>query len=125
MSAVVKIDKLTWEAVGRYGSAAEAARANGVHGFEVRNMARWRSMPSGRWVYRREEDYDPAQGVPSGRNAPVDVLDERTGRAYRVPSVSWLASELGVSYGAANRALRRGWLLDGRFRVSRPWEEGR
>lgn len=117
--AVLKVDKLTWRPVRRFGSVADAAAEAGLSWRYVYEMAYRRYLPRGRWVYRFEDGFDPRERLGNRANEPVDVTDVRTGRRYRVASLGVLADKLGVTYDMAAGSRREGVLLLGRFRAER------
>lgn len=119
MTAVLKVDKLTWRPVERFGTVAEAADAAGVGWRYVYQMAREQRLPRGRYAYRFEDCFDPAERIRHRHNEPVDVADERTGRRWRVASKAALAESLDVPYSTVCTAFKTGGLLMGRFRLGR------
>lgn len=117
--AVVKVDKLTWTPVERFGCVSDAAAEGGLTWRRVYQMARYRQMPRGRWAYRFADEFDPGERLAGRANEPVLVADTRTGRRYRAASVAVAADKLGVTYNMALGARSGGGLLLGRFRLER------
>ena len=116
MSAVVVVDKVTGEALRRYGSMAEAADAEGVSRSMVRMHCVERRQGRGRYCFRFEEGRDPREEFGSRVGRPVALVDW-DGVAYVADSLADAARWAHVDHSRASRAACGEELLAGRYRV--------
>ena len=119
--AVFKVDKFTGGIVGRYGSADEAAKENGVTLASLYTIACGRLLTRERFTYRFERDYDPHEELGGKNNRPIVCYDAKTGRVVGLfPNNEAARRELFVGQTVVSKACREEWrTVAGMFRLRR------
>lgn len=121
--AIVQVNKVTGEIVGRWECAEEAAAELGMSKGAVYHLAKSKTLPSGFLCLRYEHLYDPHEKF--GRvteNKPVVVYEETGGKlaVHSVqPSVRAVAKALYLDYTTVANAIAHGRRILRRYRMLR------
>lgn len=116
--AVLAVDKVTGKVLRRYGSLADAERAEGFSHGSVCGQCKRRSLNSLRSCFRFEGDYDPREDMRGKSNRAVVALEG--GRVALVFGGAREAAErLGCAPPTVAWALRSGRPLLGRFTLAK------
>lgn len=115
---VVKVDKMTREVVARYPSCNECSRAEGIPAQTIVTACENRSLPSGRYYYRKEADFDPLERFEGKSNRPLISRDVESGTVAWHPSLREASEALFVCKNAISHAAKHGRLVGGRYRVA-------
>ena len=119
-NAVVKVDKFTGELVGRYRSADEAAKDNGLSLDSVYTVLSKRLLTKERCTFRYAKDYDPHEEFGAKRNRPIVCYTLDGEVAGLFPSNEVARAELMVGQTVVSRACVDSWrTIAGMFRLRR------
>lgn len=115
--SIVKVDKVTGEIVERYPSGKKAAIENGLAPRTVTDAARYNILTAGRYFYRKEDEYDPAEVWEKGKkNRPIIGVHKERGIIRQFINPKAAAKYTGtmagtISFNASGRIKKRrdGW----------------
>lgn len=129
---VVKVDKMTREVVARYPSFSLCSKAENIPATTVAAAVERRTLPRGRYYYRREMDFDPCERFENVKNCPLISRDVDSGDVKWHPSLREASEDLQASMPAIRQAAHGGHVVAGRYRVAycpigipREWSNGR
>ena len=117
MRAVVQVDKRTREVIRRFSSAAEAERFFGYGRCSVVRACVKRRCGLNDWYFRYEEDFDPIEDIGGKPGCPVVSVDVDANKARWHANKAECAKALYVDRKTISRAVAKGKLIDGRYRV--------
>ena len=101
--ATVKVDKVTGEVVARYESGKKAAIENGLAPVTVTDAARRKILTAGRYFYRKEAEYDPAEvWGKDKKNRPVIGVHKERGIIRHFISAKEAEEYTGTSSGTVS-----------------------
>lgn len=101
--AIVKVDKVTGEVVARYESGKKAAIENGLAPGTVTDAARRNILTAGRYFYRKEAEYDPAEvWGKDKKNRPVIGVHKERGIIRHFISAKEAEEYTGTSSGTVS-----------------------
>ena len=107
--AVFKVDKITGKVLERYGSAVDAAEANGLTRYGMYSHLRDCVLSPSREVYRYERDYNPREEFGSKKHKPILCVEATSGRRVAVfDSVAQAAHALYLTNSAIVQACMHG-----------------
>lgn len=115
--AVVECDKITMQITRIWFSVTEAAECIGIGRTTMQNRCRYKSVTSGKYVYRFLDDWDMGERFTGSVNRPIAITNVKSKNVHWFHNFEEAADGMGYSTSTLSKALNHDKLIDETFQV--------